>query len=129
PTHNEVQRLYDHAFTTMTSQLFPPTSGLFNAGCVGHVYLSVRRGEQETIAGLANLCQLFHVPHVIALNVNLSFRSKQVERCELQIADGLNQPAVAPIRIDIKLRGFEPLLIFLDEREGIAILRCKMRSE
>jgi len=36
------------------------------------------------------------------------------------------RPAVAPIRIDIKLRGFEPLLIFLDGRQSIAILRCKM---
>ena len=54
---------------------------------------------------------------------------KQVEGCELQIADGPNQPAVTPIRIDIKFRGFEPLLIFLDERQGIAILRCKMHQE
>ena len=66
------------------------------------------------------------MPHVIALNMNLSFCSQQVKRCEFQVTHCLNRPAVAPIRIDIKLRGFEPLLIFLDGRQSIAILRCKM---
>ena len=84
--HNEVQRLYDHAFATASGQLFPPPSGFFNARCVGHINLSVRRCEQETIAGFANVCQLFHVPYVIALNMNLSFCSQQVKRCEFQVA-------------------------------------------
>jgi ferredoxin-NADP reductase len=56
--------------------------------------------------------QFFHVPHVIALSMNLSLCSQQVKRCEFQVAYGLNRPAVAPIRIDIKLRGFEPCLCF-----------------
>ena len=65
------------------------------------------------------------MPDVIALNVNPSFRSEQVKWCDLQVADGLNRPAVAAIRIDVKIRSFEPLLVFLDERQGIAILRCE----
>src|SRR5580693_9519598 len=40
--HNEVQRLYDHAFATASGQLFPPPSGFFNARCVGYINRSVR---------------------------------------------------------------------------------------
>src|SRR5437879_794719 len=38
---------------TAFGELFPPASGFFNARCVGHINLSVRRREQETIAGFA----------------------------------------------------------------------------
>src|SRR5712691_11112626 len=39
-THNEVQRLYDHALATASGQLIPRLSGFFDARCVGHINLS-----------------------------------------------------------------------------------------
>ena len=101
PAHDEFQRLHDHAFATASGQLFPPLRRFFNARSVGHVHLLVRRREQQTIARLTNLCELLHVPDVIPLDMNLTFSCKQVKGRKLQVADRLNLPAVAAIRIHV----------------------------
>src|SRR6267378_1260565 len=77
------------------------------------------RTTQEHGEGLVELGS-FGIPQMCKFYPGLPITSRWTA------IDAYNRPAVAPIRIDIKLRGFEPLLIFLDERQSIAILRCKM---
>lgn len=47
-----------------------------------YIHLLVRRGKQQTIASITELSELFHVPCVISLDVDLTFRSEQVKGCK-----------------------------------------------
>ena len=47
---------------------------------------------------------------MIALGVNLAFGSQQMKRRKLQVADRMNRPAVAAIRIHVEIYRFQPLL-------------------
>jgi hypothetical protein len=72
-------------FSTIPSPPRPVNSShhrmvFFSARSVGHVHLSTRRSEQQSVTGFADLCEFFHVPDVIALDVNLAFGCQQMKR-------------------------------------------------
>src|SRR5205823_2546695 len=92
--NDEVERLDDHAFATVSGQTFPPGDSLLLADWIGYInHLEVGRQEHLWIM-LANAGQCFHVPDVVLMCVDLAFGCQEVERRELQIVQRMDRPAV-----------------------------------
>jgi hypothetical protein len=70
--HDEIQRLNDHTFTVTPGQFFPLKSSFLHTRSLCRVDDLVWSGQEEAVRCSANLCERFHMPHVVSLDMDLA---------------------------------------------------------
>jgi len=98
---DKVEGLDDHALPASGRQVVPPSDRGLLARGIGHIHRLEGRGEQDLGIGSAGLRQRFHVPDVVAIDVDSCGRRQQVEGRELQVGQGFDGPTVAAVSLDV----------------------------
>jgi hypothetical protein len=80
PSRDEFERLHHHSFTTSTRHLFPPSNTRFLTGRIGYVNDHVRCREQQPFVRITKSLERRHMPHMIFVSVDFSFRRQQMKR-------------------------------------------------
>jgi len=105
---DEVERLDHHALASTGSHLRPPRDCIGGAPLVSKIDDLKRCGKEDLGIRSAELSYYLHMPGMGFIRVDRAFACENMERSQLEIAEGAYRPAILPVGACVMIDRIKP---------------------
>ena len=120
PFDNEVAWLDYHAFAAASGEFLPPLNACLLTHWISDLHYLVGCSKKQPFVCVAEVRERLQVPRVVPIDMHRALRREQVKRRKLEVGDGANRPAIAPIRIDVLTSHLRSLSVAVEQHPDLS---------